>query len=767
MKPIMHGVAALLIAGFSLGYALDDNPINALGTQTRNALGSATEAPQENPALLGVDRVPRSGLMIAPISNFGVGLWSDKLALSPLIEYWKANSGDTGVSRTLSKVLTNSFNLSGMTPQQVSDKLTSELAGGVTIYAGAKATLASFAQNRIAFDITTRVEQQTHLPDGPLFAVFSTNKGLQVGNTLDFSNIRSDALWTTDFTFNIGLPVTVPALNDFFKLRYGAGGLGVKYVMGHSIFHAQADNGKLTYDQASNSWIADGNLTVQTAGAGLKGYWDYSNPFKNSVLPPITGHGIGIDLGGILYDETGSMTINVKDLGVIFWLSNVQTVTYKVHTSGMNVDDIVTAIDSFGANPRGITRLFQKQGGFISDSTNDSLVNGNGFATMLPLRLDIGYARTFDLSKSNVPYLAKYANVSADYDQGFTNQPGNSLIPRVSIGAEAGALYGYLPIRMGFVLGGQELFASALGAGLNFKYFSLNAAYKAVGTMYFVPSHGVELAAGMGFNWGMTLPPKYVVVPEYDRDHDGIPDSVDRCPDVAEDKDGFEDADGCPDYDNDADGIPDSLDQCPNLPGTRENEGCPVFDQDKDGIPDSLDKCPKESENYNGYMDEDGCPDTLMKPDTLKPTVKEMEVLNTKLRDINFKTASAELLPVSFAALDYVVTFLHQYPNLRYEIQGHTDSRGGDDYNLLLSAARAASVRTYLLTKGISDSSLIAIGYGKTKPIATNNTAAGRALNRRVEFRYIQEASEYSALKVQESMFQEKIREAKLKGAKY
>jgi hypothetical protein len=284
--------------------------------------------------------------MIAPITNVSAGLWSDKLGLSPFYQYWKAKN-DSGLSRTLSKILSESFDLNGKTPQQVSDKLTKELAGGITIYSGAKVTLASFAQNRIGFDITTHFDQQTHLPDGPLLAMFSTTKGLQEGNTLDFSNIRVDALWTTDFTFNIGLPVTVPALNDFFKFRYGAGGLGIKYVMGHSVFHAQSDKGTIKYDP-DKGMVADGNLTVQTAGAGLKGDWMFNNPYKDNILPPISGHGIGIDLGGILYDETGSMTVNVKDLGVIFWLNNVQTVTYKIHTSGMDVNDIVNAIDSFG-----------------------------------------------------------------------------------------------------------------------------------------------------------------------------------------------------------------------------------------------------------------------------------------------------------------------------------------------------------------------------------------------------------------------------------
>jgi OOP family OmpA-OmpF porin len=254
--------------------------------------------------------------------------------------------------------------------------------------------------------------------------------------------------------------------------------------------------------------------------------------------------------------------------------------------------------------------------------------------------------------------------------------------------------------------------------------------------------------------------------PDYDNDFDNVPDSSDKCPNEPEDRDNFQDQDGCPDFDNDADNIPDSTDKCPNIPEDidmfEDADGCPDFDNDKDGIPDSVDQCISIPEIFNGFRDEDGCPDTL-----IKPTAKEIQVLNTRLRDINFKTASAELLPASNAALDFIVGFLKQYPDLRYEIQGHTDSRGEDDYNLLLSAARAATVRAYLLNKGIVDANLIAIGYGETKPVADNKTAVGRAKNRRVEFKFIESLQEYQSLKAQEESFRQRIRDAKIQGAEY
>src|SRR5262249_17530709 len=98
-----------------------------------------------------------------------------------------------------------------------------------------------------------------------------------------------------------------------------------------------------------------------------------------------------------------------------------------------------------------------------------------------------------------------------------------------------------------------------------------------------------------------------------DRDHDGIPDSLDACPDEAEDRDGFQDEDGCADADNDGDGIADADDACPNEPedkdGFQDGDGCPERDNDNDGVPDAADKCPNEAEDKDGFDDDDGCPD--------------------------------------------------------------------------------------------------------------------------------------------------------------
>ncbi|MBW2524442.1 MAG: OmpA family protein [Deltaproteobacteria bacterium] len=130
------------------------------------------------------------------------------------------------------------------------------------------------------------------------------------------------------------------------------------------------------------------------------------------------------------------------------------------------------------------------------------------------------------------------------------------------------------------------------------------------------------LAAGAGYTPGFQTAGQrgvigFVFEPSIpDADGDGIPDGEDECPTHAEDRDGFEDEDGCPDPDNDGDGIPDVDDDCPNNPedfdGDRDEDGCPEVatkDRDGDGIIDALDSCPDEPEDFDSFKDEDGCPD--------------------------------------------------------------------------------------------------------------------------------------------------------------
>jgi len=184
--------------------------------------------------------------------------------------------------------------------------------------------------------------------------------------------------------------------------------------------------------------------------------------------------------------------------------------------------------------------------------------------------------------------------------------------------------------------------------------------------------------------------------PSADRDGDGIRDDADACPDAAEDKDGFDDLDGCPDPDN-----------------------------DQDGVADVDDKCPNQAEDRDGRDDEDGCPET-----GARVKGKAIELLD----EIYFAPNSAEILPQSHRVLDALAALLAKERWIkRIEIGSHTDSRGSDAYNLKMSQLRADAVRTYLIAAHVAKTRLVARGYGETRPLDPRPNAAAWAKNRRTE----------------------------------
>ncbi|MCC6751351.1 MAG: OmpA family protein [Deltaproteobacteria bacterium] len=271
----------------------------------------------------------------------------------------------------------------------------------------------------------------------------------------------------------------------------------------------------------------------------------------------------------------------------------------------------------------------------------------------------------------------------------------------------------------------------------------------------------VRAFAGVGFAGKVT---------EADADLDGVPDSADQCPNEPEDKDGFQDKDGCPDLDNDNDGIPDALDKCPNVAavtasgcpledsdkdgvaddqdrcpndpedrdGFEDSDGCPDPDNDKDGIADKSDKCPDKPETFNGHEDEDGCPDTT--PQIAKPTPPQVTPTHIAIGErVTFVSGKAELTESAKRLLAQVAEEINKHAEVKLvRIEGHTDNQGSKARNQRLSEERARTVLKFLVTKRVAKKRLQAVGYGSTRPVEKNDTDEGRAKNRRVEFIVVQ-----------------------------
>jgi OOP family OmpA-OmpF porin len=197
-----------------------------------------------------------------------------------------------------------------------------------------------------------------------------------------------------------------------------------------------------------------------------------------------------------------------------------------------------------------------------------------------------------------------------------------------------------------------------------------------------------------------------------DRDGDGIPDDKDKCPDRAEDFDGFEDADGCPDIDNDG-----------------------------DHVLDIADKCPMQPETMNGFEDEDGCPDTVP-PD--------VESLKGTIEGLIYADGETAVRDSAQRSIQNIAKIMTAHPGIKVVLIGHTDDREAkafatpepgqpppdiESIATQLAHGRAEAVRQALVSAGIPASRIVVDGVGAEDPVADNTTAKGRLANRRVEIK--------------------------------
>jgi outer membrane protein OmpA-like peptidoglycan-associated protein len=343
-------------------------------------------------------------------------------------------------------------------------------------------------------------------------------------------------------------------------------------------------------------------------------------------------------------------------------------------------------------------------GGFIMGAAlpvtfptgNENALRGAGVVTVEPRLLAMGYGERWFLVGSAG---FRVRSPEADFAPGHEVTLGvaGTYTPATSgdwLDLQAELLAGWIPGYDGRALNNlpAELLVGAVarpalrwsiyaGAGIGLT--------NGVATPDFRVLAGVRYAVGLPSRGG-----------KKDRDGDGITDREDRCPEAAEDMDGFQDGDGCPEPDNDGD---------------------KVLDDD--------DECPDDAEEPGG--DKDGCPDQA------RIVLRKGKVV--VYGKVQFKVGSSDVSPKSEQLLDEMAKLLAEHKQLRrVEIQGHTDATGPDDFNLKLSQQRAEAVRQGLIKRGVAPRRLVAKGYGEESPVAPNLTNAGRAKNRRVEFAILQ-----------------------------
>jgi OOP family OmpA-OmpF porin len=205
-----------------------------------------------------------------------------------------------------------------------------------------------------------------------------------------------------------------------------------------------------------------------------------------------------------------------------------------------------------------------------------------------------------------------------------------------------------------------------------------------------------------------------------DSDKDGVSDTSDKCGNTP--YGAYVDSEGCTDSqkDSDNDGVNDRDDKCASTPQSEKVDanGCASSqkDSDNDGVSDKLDQCPNTA--VGSKVNSAGC--------------TEKESVEITL-NITFPSSKATIDPKYEQELIKVANFLNTYKDTEAEIEGHSDSRGARSWNIKLSQMRASAVKDYLVQNhNVDPSRLSAKGYGPDRPIADNNTTAGRKANRRV-----------------------------------
>ncbi len=404
---------------------------------------------------------------------------------------------------------------------------------------------------------------------------------------------------------------------------------------------------------------------------------------------------------------------------------------------------------------------------FLNDFKTASEIRSNGLVSVLrdhnffkTSRMNPGLAVDYISGLSNhVDFIATLGGSFVDYpNKNIASSGSTNFLSEVTAGLNLKLLSDHYWVTPFIDLGVgasnyKKYFGAFIPVGLGLQVNIADEAFLIFNSQYRIPVtentsyhlyHSVGIAGAISNK--KEPAPKVVEVPVvYDRDGDGVPDSLDRCPDTPglaslqgcpdRDGDGIADIDdkcpdvkglakyqGCPIPDTDGDGINDEEDKCPNVPGVARYQGCPVPDTDGDGVNDEEDKCPNEPGPASNF----GCPVI---------DVVVVEKVNKAAKNIFFATASSKLLAKSYKSLKDVAQILKDNPSYKIDVDGYTDNTGKDDKNQVLSENRAGSVKTYLISNGVDESRITSTGHGINDPVADNKTAAGRAKNRRVEMK--------------------------------
>ena len=511
------------------------------------------------------------------------------------------------------------------------------------------------------------------------------------------------------------------------------------------------------------------------------------NNWQQFLVP--SGYGAAIDFGFAWKPiENLQISAALTDLGFIYWTKSSQyrcsVDTVFDGVGQINYSDPRYHVDHDPNKEFSTDSLMSAVGENLKGLLNGVRMSGagKGFAKMASARFNIGIDANFWDNRVGIGVVSATRLYNARLYEEVTFGVAFRPVNWFNIAATYSLMNNGKYSNIGAGLGFMPYDGINLTLALDYiptSYAALPNKDASAPKQYFLPDKAkmVNLALGFSICWGSNRrdkdkdgvwdkidmcpeTPRGVAVDSVgcplDEDHDGVPDYLDHCLGTLPEALPYIDSLGC-DKDSDGDGVEDYRDKCPGTPeaawGKVDSLGCPI-DSDRDSVPDYMDECPNTPAAAIGHVDEKGCPrdsDGDGVPDYMDecplvpgiaankgcPEVKReiRQLLQKAMQGIEFETGKATIKKKSFPLLDKIAETFVENSNYVIEVQGHTDNTGKAEVNKRLSDKRAHAVMDYLVKKGVDASRMTAIGYGPDMPIADNKTKAGRAKNRRVEFK--------------------------------
>ncbi len=439
-----------------------------------------------SPALLSIAEAPYASLQTILPFSISFTFRNDKfITPSPASLLTAAKKPGTWVAH----LLTESFDLSGLSPNQVSQRLTEKLENGINFFTTINLPLIKIARNMShdtyslgwGLSVVPHIKGSIHLPGSFFSLIFSSTSGLQSGNTLIFKDLNAHMEISTDFRTSLGQKFqrNFTLFNRYpFKMAWGA---EILYKMGHSLFEFKTHQGKISFSR-SNVLTINGHSTITTSGIGLQ---NNSSPSNKGF--PLNGNGLGISGGLAFYNDKMAFLLNILDFGFMKWKTGLQQSNIIINSDSLYLLNIL-------------------------DNSQESIIEFGKFNRTKKMVKSLETMITFDWSlRSQVRHnslpafkeISAYRILSAGVIQPLYKQVGLKRKPTFIFTLENGFFDGTMPLRLGWTFKDKQNFSSYVEIIQISKGPTFSIWYRAISDFVFRWRRGGEIGIKSHFFWDM------------------------------------------------------------------------------------------------------------------------------------------------------------------------------------------------------------------------------------------------------------------------